>query len=294
VTSQRWTAQDLPPQQGRTIIITGASSGIGLVAAREFARVGATVVLAVRDTAKGERAAATIAGDTRIMRLDLADLASVRAFADAWDEPLDILVNNGGVANTPLARTKDGFELQTGTNHLGHFALTNLLLPRITGRVVTVASNAHRSGTIDLADLNWRTRPYRAAVAYAQSKLAGLLMTSELHRRLQAAASPVRALAAHPGAAATSLNRHLGPAMKVVAAVVGRLVQQSENAGAWPVLYAATQDLPGDTYVGPGGRFEQSGPPVVVGRSDTAKDSDNARKLWELSEQLTSTTFPSR
>src|SRR3954447_13559167 len=170
--SSGWTADDLPNLDGRTFVVTGANSGIGLAAARALAKAGARVVLAVRDPEKGERAAATVGGNAEVRPLDLADLSSVRAFADAWDGDIDVLVNNAGVMATPERRTADGFELQIGTNHLGHFALTNLLLPRVRDRVVTVASTAHRTGTIDLDDLNWERREYQAWRAYGQSKLA--------------------------------------------------------------------------------------------------------------------------
>jgi NAD(P)-dependent dehydrogenase (short-subunit alcohol dehydrogenase family) len=209
MTSSRWTASDLPDMTDRTVVVTGSNSGIGLVAARELARAGAHVVLAVRDPARGEAAAATISGSTEVRRLDLADLASVRAFADGWDRPLDVLVNNAGVMAVPERRTKDGFELQLGTNHLGHFALTNLLLPHVTDRVVIVASAAHRGARIDFDDLS-SERGYSRFRAYGQSKLANLLFLLELQRRLEDAGSPVGAHAAHPGWAATNLQSHTG------------------------------------------------------------------------------------
>jgi NAD(P)-dependent dehydrogenase (short-subunit alcohol dehydrogenase family) len=191
-------------------VVTGANSGLGLVTAGRLAAAGARVVLAVRDIDRGERAAATIPGQREVRGLDLADLASIRAFAEAWDEQLDVLINNAGVMATPERRTKDGFELQIGTNHLGHFALTNLLLPRIADRVVTVSSGAHRIGQLRIDDLNWRERSYQRWGAYGQSKLANLLFTLELQRRLAQAGSAVRALAAHPGYAATNLQRRTG------------------------------------------------------------------------------------
>src|SRR6266550_2210602 len=196
MSSPKWTAAELPRLDGRTFLVMGANSGIGLVAARELGHAGARVVLAVRDLAKGEHAAATIRGEREVRQLDLADLASIRTFAQAWEGDLDVLINNAGVMATPERRTKDGFELQIGTNHLGHFALTNLLLPRITDRVVTVSSPAHRTGRIDLDDLNWERRGYQRWRAYGQSKLANLLFTLELERRLREAGSAVRALAA--------------------------------------------------------------------------------------------------
>jgi NAD(P)-dependent dehydrogenase (short-subunit alcohol dehydrogenase family) len=288
MSAPRWTAADLPRQDGRTVVVTGANSGIGLVAARELARAGARVVLAVRDAAKGEHAAATIPGEREVRSLDLADLASVRAFASAWEGDLDVLVDNAGVMATPERRTRDGFELQIGTNHLGHFALTVLLLPRITDRVVIVSSGAHRAGRIDLDDLNWERRRYDRWRAYGQSKLANLLFTLELQRRLEEAGSPVRALAAHPGWAATNLQHRTESLLQNTLMAIGnRVLAQSDEMGALPTLYAATQDLPGNSYVGPDGRGEQRGHPTLVGRTAAARDEDTARRLWALSEELT-------
>ncbi len=281
---------------GRTVVVTGANSGIGRAAARALAAKGARVVLAVRDPAKGRAAAATMTGDVGVRRLDLADLASVRAFAEDFPEPIDVLINNAGLMMPPLGRTADGFELQFGTNHLGHFALTNLLLPRIRGRVVTVASNGHRTGTIDFDDLNWERRTYRAFPAYAQSKLANLLFTEELHRRLTEAGSPVLATAAHPGLAATNLLGHRddGDSLprRFRTAVISRFSQSDED-GALPTLYAAVADVPGGSYVGPGGLLQGRGAPKLVGRSRAARDGELARRLWAASEGLTGVTFPS-
>src|SRR3954447_24324203 len=292
MSSSKWTAADLPRLDGRTVVVTGANSGIGLVAARELARAGARVVLAVRDTARGERAAATIAGEREVRRLDLADLASVRDFADAWDGPIDVLVNNAGVMAVPLSRTADGFEMQIGTNHLGHFALTGLLLPHVTDRVVTLASAAHRTGRIDLDDLNWERRRYDRWRAYGQSKLANLLFTHELQRRLTDAGSAVRAVAVHPGWASTNLQSRSGnPLLTTAMAVGNRLLAQSDEQGAWPTLYAATQDVPPGAYVGPDGFQESRGHPHLVGRSRAAGDAGTARRLWELSERLTGVAY---
>jgi NAD(P)-dependent dehydrogenase (short-subunit alcohol dehydrogenase family) len=289
----KWTAADLPALDGRTVIVTGANSGIGLVAARALAKAGARVILAVRDTAKGETAAGTIEGATEVRALDLADLASVRAFADALTDPVDVLVNNAGVMATPQRRTKDGFELQLGTNHLGPFALTNLLLPRIGDRVVTISSGAHYMGRIVLDDLNWEHRRYQRWLAYGQSKLANLLFTLELQRRLTAAGSKVRAVAAHPGYAATNLQGHTENAIQNAVMEIGnRLIAQDDEMGALPTLYAATQDIPGGSYVGPDGLMEQRGHPRLVGRSGRASDADTARRLWERSEVLTGVGFP--
>jgi NAD(P)-dependent dehydrogenase (short-subunit alcohol dehydrogenase family) len=293
MSSSHWTAADLPDLHGRTAVVTGASSGLGTVTARELAAAGARVVLAVRDVAKGERVAATIPGDTEVRPLDLTSLASVRAFADAWSGDLDLLVNNAGIMAVPKARTTDGFESQIGTNHLGHFALTNLLLPHVTDRVVTVASGAHRFGKVDLDDLNWERRRYDAWRAYGQSKLANLLFTLELQRRLIDAGSGVRAMAAHPGYSATHLQGHTGSRLQTAFMAVGnRLLAQSDSAGALPTLYVATADLPGGSYAGPDGVGEFRGHPVLVGRSKAAQDERTARGLWDLSERLTGVSWP--
>ncbi len=291
--TSRWTAADLPDLGGYTAVVTGANSGLGLVTARELARVGAHVVLAVRDVDRGRTAAATITGSCEVRRLDLADLASVRAFAADWAGDLDILVNNAGVMAVPKARTVDGFEMQFGTNHLGHFALTNLLLPSITDRVVTVSSVAHRMGRIDLDDLNWERRRYQTWGAYGQSKLANLLFTLELERRLTAAGSPVRAVAAHPGYAATNLQSHSGnPITTAMMTIANAVMAQSDAQGALPTLYAATEDVPGASYVGPDGFQETRGHPRLVPRSTAANDAEMAARLWTESERVTGTTFP--
>jgi NAD(P)-dependent dehydrogenase (short-subunit alcohol dehydrogenase family) len=283
----------LPDLTGRTAIVTGANSGIGRAAARALAGVGAPVVLAVRDTAKGAAVAAAMPGETEVRRLDLADLTSIREFASGWAADVSLLINNAGVMIPPLSRTADGFELQFGTNHLGHFALTNLLLPDITGRVVTVSSTGHRMGTIDFDDLNWESRRYNAWRAYGQSKLANLLFTAELQRRLEAAGSPVLATAAHPGYAATNLQFRSGRrSLDIVSSIGNRLFAQDEDGGALPTLYAATADIPGNSFAGPGGFMEQRGAPKLVGRRHTAQDADVARRLWDVSEELTGVRFP--
>jgi len=279
-----------PDMSGRRVIVTGANSGIGRAAADAFARAGAAVVLAVRDVEKGEAAASSMPGESEVRRLDLASLASVREFAAATDHDVDLLINNAGVMAPPLTRTADGFELQFGTNHLGHFALTNLLLDRVTGRVVTVSSTGHRMGKIDFDDLNWERKPYSSWRAYGQSKLANLLFTAELQRRLSAAGSPVLATAAHPGYAATGLQFHSGNrVLDVVGRVGNRVVAQDADGGALPTLYAALAEIPGNSFAGPGGFMEQRGPAKLVGRSKAAADSEVARRLWEASEQLTGT-----
>ncbi len=285
-----WTAADLPVFGGRTAIVTGASGGLGEVTARELARVGAHVILAVRNPEKGGAAAARMTGQVEVRQLDLQDLSSVRRFADDIDK-VDVLVNNAGVMATNYALTVDGFEGQIGTNHLGHFALTNLLLPKLTDRVVTVSSLLHHIGYISLKDLNWQSRPYSAWLAYGQSKLANLLFTSELQRRLDTVGSSLHALAAHPGWSHTNLQgnsgRKLGDALVLAA---DRIVSTDADFGARQTLYAASQDLPGNTFVGP--RFGLYGRSQPTWRNWPAKRATTAAALWELSEQLTGTKFP--
>ncbi|HET8970576.1 MAG TPA: oxidoreductase [Candidatus Nanopelagicales bacterium] len=311
----RWTAADIPDLSGRRAVVTGANSGIGRVTALELARHGADVVLAVRDLARGNQAlgalraelagaAAPVPGSLEVRALDLADLGSVRGFAAGWVGPLHLLVNNAGVMAIPRQDTADGFEMQLGTNHLGPFALTGLLLPALRAagtdadpaRVVTVSSGAHRMGKIDFADLQGARR-YRKWAAYGQSKLANLLFTFELERRLTAAGAPVAALAAHPGLAATNLQ-HVGPALSgsTVSAVAFKAVNavfaQSPEQGALPTLYAATvPGLPGGSYVGPDGLAEQRGHPRLVGTSAAARDDEVARRLWAASQDLTGVSF---
>ncbi|WP_210592486.1 oxidoreductase [Streptomyces sp. GESEQ-35] len=292
----KWNDTDLPDLTGRTAVVTGANSGIGLTAADALARVGAHVVFAVRDLERGRAAAATVRGSTEVRRLDLADLRSVRDFAAGWRDPIHVLINNAGVMMLPRQQTRDGFEMQFGTNHLGHFALTNLLLPYVQDRVVTVSSGAHRWGavTIDFDDLNL-TAGYTPRRAYAQSKLANLLFTLELQRRLTESGSPVRAFAVHPGYAATKLQSHAAnPVLRAFMAIGNRFMAQDDRAGALPTLYAATQDLPGASYVGPDGRGEMRGAPTLVGRTRAASDPAEARRLWTVSEELTGVNWPSR
>jgi NAD(P)-dependent dehydrogenase (short-subunit alcohol dehydrogenase family) len=285
---------DLPNLTGRRMVVTGASSGLGAETALALAAAGAHVVLAVRDTAKGERVAAGIAGSTEVRRLDLADLESVRAFADGWAGDLDVLINNAGIMAVPFGRTADGFELQIGTNHLGHFALTALLLPRITDRVVTVSSGIAGIGRIDLGDLNWERRRYRPWLAYAQSKLANLLFTYELNRRLSESDSTVRAFAAHPGLTSTPLQRGAGRWSRALLAPWNLLAGDVVH-GALPTLCAATHDLPGGLYVGPDGHATTRHRPASAKPPRSATDPDVARRLWDLSLELTARTHrPSR
>jgi NAD(P)-dependent dehydrogenase (short-subunit alcohol dehydrogenase family) len=292
-----WSAEDIPDQSGRLAVVTGANSGLGLATARGLAGAGAEVILAVRDTAKGERAASEIrasmpAAVLTVSELDLADLASVRAFADRL-ERVDLLVNNAGVMAPPRRLTKDGFESQFGTNHLGHFALTGLLLGALLRtpkpRVVTVSSAGHRAGWIKWDDLQ-RERMYNNWLAYAQSKLANLMFCFELARRATAAETPLTSAAAHPGYAATNLQ-FAGPSRfyeKAMGALGNKLFAQRAEMGALPTLYAATvSDLPSGSFVGPDGFMEQRGHPRVVSAASRAYDQDAWRRLWEVSEELT-------
>jgi NAD(P)-dependent dehydrogenase (short-subunit alcohol dehydrogenase family) len=290
--NDRWTADKMPDMSGRVVVVTGASSGIGAITAGELARAGARVVLAVRDVAKGEAAAAKMAGQTDVRQLDLTSLASVREFTARWSGDLDILINNAGIMMVPEGRTADGFELQIGTNHLGHFALTNLLLPHITDRVVTVSSDLHKIGRIKVGDLNWEHRKYRPLGAYSQSKLANLLFTVDLQRRLTDSGSTVRALAAHPGVAETNLISHLGGFRGVANKLLLAPITQDGQHGALPTLYAATQDIPGGSYVGPDGLIHTKGYPEVAKPSKSSRNADLARSLWAISARLTRTGFP--
>lgn len=284
-----FTASSLPDLSGRTAIVTGANSGIGLATTRALAGAGAHVVLAVRNAAKARDAAAGIAGSTEASELDLADLASVRAFVARWGEKrIDLLINNACATSQTLARTADGFELQFGTGHLGHFALTNLLLPHIVGRIVTVSSQAERMGSLDADDVASTAGRYTQSTAYARAKLANLLFTSELQRRLSVAGSPVRAHAAHPGFIATGIYADARPMTRLLV----RAPAQSAEQGAVPVLYAAVADVPPDSFVGPSRVMHMRGTPTLIRRSRTARDGRLAARLWSQSEQLTGVAWP--
>lgn len=282
------TVSDLPSFAGRTVIVTGANSGLGLVTARELAAAGASVTLACRNTGKGADAAAQMSGDVTVRQLDLQNLESIRSFA-ADTAAVDVLVNNAGIMAVPYAQTVDGFESQIGTNHLGHFALTNLLLPKITDRVVTVSSLMHLIGVISLKDLNWKSRPYSPWLAYGQSKLANLLFTSELQRKLTAAGSPVRAVAAHPGYSATNLQGHTGNPKRDKFYRAANRVATDADFGARQTLYAVARDIPGNTFIGP--RFGMRGATGPGPRSPLAARTKTAARLWDLSAQLTDTEF---
>ncbi len=261
-----------------TYLITGAGGGLGASTARELAARGHRVVLAVRDPAR----VTPPPGNTEVRRLDLADLASVRELAAGWTGDLDVLINNAGVMAAPYGKTADGFETHLAVNHLGPFLLTNLLLPHLTGRVVTVSSGLSRLGRLRLDDLNWEHRRYSAMGAYAQTKLANLLFTQELHRRLTESGSAVRAVAAHPGVARTGIDRNYrGVQALVLKALYPVIAQKKAEYGALPILFAATEDVPGNAYVGPGGRNGER--PKLERR----QDHGDARKLWEISARLT-------
>jgi NAD(P)-dependent dehydrogenase (short-subunit alcohol dehydrogenase family) len=300
--ADNWTAADIPDQRGRVAVVTGANSGLGLATARELARAGARVVLASRSVEKGQGAAARITSvlpgaDVQPAVLDLAEIESVRAFAASAPDRLDLLINNAGVMAAPRRLTKDGLESQFATNHLGHFALTGLLLGRLLAapapRVVTVSSTMHRGGTIDFDDLQGE-RKYSRWGAYSQSKLANLMFCFELQRRALEAGTALLSMAAHPGYAATNLQAAGTDRFyeRWFMAIGNRLFAQSADMGALPTLYAATfAGLPGGTYVGPGGRSEQRGYPNVVGAAGKAYDEQAWRRLWEISETLTGVRY---
>jgi NAD(P)-dependent dehydrogenase (short-subunit alcohol dehydrogenase family) len=303
--SASWTAEQIPDQRGRTAIVTGANSGLGLSVARELARHGAHVVLACRDTAKGERVkseieAALPGAQLELAALDLAELASVASFAEDFraggHDGLDLLINNAGVMAPPRRETKDGFELQLGTNLLGHFALTARLIgamqDRSDARVVTVSSNAHKMGRINFDDLQSERR-YNRWSAYGQSKLADLMFALELDRRLRAAGSPIKSLAAHPGYAATNLQTAAPPLLDaLLMRVTNVFLAQSAEAGALPLLYAATDpDVEGGAYVGPDGIGEFRGHPRITRPNGAARDPEVAARLWSVAEELTGVPF---
>ncbi len=300
--SSEWTAEQIPDQSGRLAIVTGANSGIGLEAAKQLARHGAEVVIAVRNAQKGEAALRQIrafapGATVSQSALDLADLDSVRAFAERFrseHEQVDLLINNAGVMAPPQRLASGSFELQFATNHLGHFALTGLLLDRVeptAGRVVTVSSTAHRWGAIDFDDLQ-STRKYRRWRSYGQSKLANLLFTFELDRRLRAAGSRIRATAAHPGYASTHLQTAVSSGIeRSIMPLANRLFAQDAAGGALPTLYAAVADVPGGSFAGPSGFAEQRGNPKLVKARATAHDEQVAARLWTVSEELTGVAY---
>jgi NAD(P)-dependent dehydrogenase (short-subunit alcohol dehydrogenase family) len=303
--SSKWTAADVPDQSGRVAIVTGSNTGIGYEAAAVLADKGAHVVLAVRNLDKGKDAAARIAastsnGDVTLQELDLSSLDSVRKAADglrAAYPRIDLLINNAGVMYTPKDTTKDGFELQFGTNHLGHFALTGQLLdnmlPVENSRVVTISSIGHRIlAKIHFDDLQWE-KSYNRVRAYGQAKLANLLFTYELARRLASKGAPTIAVAAHPGGSDTELTRNLPGLIRPAVEIIWGLMTQSAEMGALPTLRAATDpDVRGGQYYGPDGFGEQQGNPKLVKSSAQSHDEELQRRLWSVSEELTGVTYP--
>ncbi|MGI3779510.1 MAG: oxidoreductase [Janthinobacterium lividum] len=300
-----WTAEQIPDLTGLRAVVTGANSGLGLQTALELARRGAFTTLACRSEERGQAALAKVRaeigdgpGTADLALLDLADLSSVRHFAESWHGPLDILVNNAGVMAVPYGTTVDGFERQIGTNHLGHFALTGLLLPALrrahAARVVSVSSIGHRIGRIDFDDLQ-STEHYQRWLAYGQSKLANLLFIRELVRRLNRAGSPILAAAAHPGGSDTELyTGFAGPSGPLArfARAASQVTGQPTSAGVLPSLYAATMPdvVPGD-YFGPNGLGETRGTPVRVGMNARARDAAVGIRLWDVSQELTGVTY---
>jgi NAD(P)-dependent dehydrogenase (short-subunit alcohol dehydrogenase family) len=295
-----WTAADIPDQHGRTAVVTGANTGLGFETAHGLATRGATVILACRTMAKAADAAGRIRAAVpgarlEVIRLDLGSLASVRAAAGQVRETcprLDLLINNAGLMTPPYGKTEDGFELQFGTNHLGHFALTGLVLDSLLAvpgsRIITVSSNGHRAGDIYFDDINFEHR-YSRIRAYGQSKLANLMFTYELERRLRAAGAATSALAAHPGVSTTELQRHVPAWMQAMSRFVPR---QPAERGALPTLRAATDpSARGGQYYGPAGRFQITGYPVPVQSSRRSHDPEVQRRLWELSQRLTGVTY---
>lgn len=286
-----WTTDDIPAQHGRTVVITGANGGLGAAATRALAQAGARVLLACRDLDKARAVADSLVGRTEVHHLDLADLSSIRAFAATAPDEIDVLINNAGVMAVPKRRTVDGFEQQIGINHLGHFALTGLLINRISDRVVTVSSGLHRAGRIRF-DLNWQQGRYDRWRAYGQSKLANLLFAYELQRRLRAAGRTTLSVAAHPGYADTGLQGRTETFQDRISAITDKLFAQSPEMGALPILYAATApDLPEGCFIGPDGPFEMRGYPKIVQSSKASHDTASAANLWNTSESLTGVTF---
>ncbi|WP_116376798.1 SDR family NAD(P)-dependent oxidoreductase [Mycobacterium sp. MFM001] len=290
-----WTLSRLGDLTGRRIVVTGATNGVGLGTARALANAGAHVIMAVRNTELGEQRAAEIGGSTSVVKLDLADLASVRAFPDLIDGEVDVLINNAGTLTQRRTETAEGFETTLATNLLGPFALTNLLLPRVRSQIINVGSDAHRSATLRLDDLHLRHHKWTTMGAYAASKLAVMLWGLELDRRLRAAGSPVVTHLTHPGWVASNLS-HVGDsplmslAHKAVKFVAGRLANDID-AGAVPTLYCISEPIPPGSYVGVSGRLGLRGGPVLIGRSAVACDYDAAARVVDFAEKETGTAL---
>lgn len=299
MSKNKWDSGDIPDQSGRVAIVTGSSSGIGFEATRVLAEKNAAVIIAVRNLQKGNAAADRIKTDHRnavieVMELDLASLESVRRFAEKFRDGhsrLDLLINNAGVMMPPYSKTADGFELQFGTNHLGHFALTGLLIDLIMdtpgSRIVNVSSSAHHYGELNFDDLNWEKRPYKKMRSYGDSKIANIYFTYELQRRLDDAGSDTLVTASHPGWTATELQRHTG-----LLRFLNHILAQDTTMGALPTLYAAVgPDVKGGDYFGPSGWREMKGYPKKVESNELSHDKKISARLWQVSEELTGIKF---
>ncbi|HYB39685.1 MAG TPA: SDR family NAD(P)-dependent oxidoreductase [Mycobacterium sp.] len=291
-----WSPSRLGNLTGKRVIVTGATNGVGLATARALARAGAHVILAVRNTELGVQRAAEIGGSTSVIKLDLADLSSVRAFPDLLDDDVDILINNAGTLTRHRADTADGFETTLGTNFLGPFALTNLLFGRVRSQIINVGSEAHKSATLRLDDMHLRSHRWAVMGAYARSKLAVMLWGLELDRRLRAAQSPVVTQLTHPGWVASNLS-HMSDTPLMAAAdravrAVANLVGNDIDEGAAPTLYCISEPIPPGSYIGVDGRFGLRGGPVLIGRSAVACDYAAAEKVFEFAEHETGTTLP--
>ncbi|WP_062990747.1 oxidoreductase [Nocardia anaemiae] len=287
-----WKPTEIPDQSGRTFIVTGANGGLGVETTKVLASKGGTVIMACRNVEKAQPIADRIDGDVRVQQLDLADLASVREFADKTDE-FDVLINNAGLMNIPFSRTKDGFETQFGVNHLGHFALTGLLLDRLRDRVVSLASIAHKqTPKLWIDDLNYENRRYQRNLAYAQSKLANLMFARELQRRLTEAGSDKRSYAVHPGVSATDLFARTETPLDRISKPFIRLVGHAPAKAAHSTLFAATMpDADPATYWGPTRLFQSQGPVEPSPSSKLSKNPELLRRLWEESERMTGITY---
>lgn len=296
---KKWNSDNIPEQKGKTIIVTGSSSGIGFEAARVLALKNGEVIIAVRNPEKGKKALEKIISEkdnanVKVMNLDLANLESVKEFADEFKKKynkLDILINNAGVMMPPYSKTENGFELQIGTNHFGHFALTLQLLDILTNtkgsRIVNVSSMAHKAGNINFDDINWESRKYKPMKSYGDSKIANLYFTNELAKRLSSGNNNPIVVAAHPGWTSTDLQRHVG-----IADFMNRFFAQNVSMGTLPTLYAAVgPDVESRDYYGPSGFMEMRGYPKKVPPNKLSSDEEIAEKLWEISEEMTGVKY---
>jgi NAD(P)-dependent dehydrogenase (short-subunit alcohol dehydrogenase family) len=291
-----WSPSRLGNLSGKRIIVTGATNGVGLATARALAGAGAHVILAVRNLELGARRAAEMGGDTEVVKLDLADQSSVRAFPGLFDGDVDILINNAGLVAQNRSDTVDGFEITLGTNFLGPFALTNLLFGRVRSQIINVGSDAHKRATLAFDDPHLRSRAWSSFPAYARSKLAVMLWGLELDRRLRAAESPVTAQLTHPGWVASNLTNVSDTRMMsfvhTAAQSLANRIGNDIDAGAAPTLYCISEPIPPGSYVGIDGRFGFKGGPTLSGRTANACDYDAAGRLWEFAEKETGTTLP--